>query len=122
MAVQLLSTTVLDEFRCRILVFMETCWARTWFLLKVLNLEESWLYLSPELWPTSNSYQTGKKFVTNVKVVNNTAERALKSNVDYAAILTDIEEQCQNLLQIVEKHHQDFLNFKKSTPALQSPH
>jgi len=85
-------------------------------------LEESWLYLSPELWPTSDSCQIGKKFVTNIKVVNDVAERTVKLHADYTAILTDYEEQCQNLLQIVEKHRQDFPNFRKYTLALISPH
>jgi len=77
---RLLSTTVPDEFRCRIPVFRKTVdeqtqllnfvGPETWFLLKVLRLEESWLYLSPELWSTSGSYQTGKRFFTKVKVVN----------------------------------------------------
>jgi len=85
-------------------------------------LEESWLYLPPELWPTSDSCQTGIKFVTNVKVVKDTAECALKLHANYASILTDNEEQRQNLLQIVEKHRQAFPNFRKSTLALQSSH
>jgi len=120
MALQLLSTTVPDEFRCRIPIFRGTVdeqtqlldfvGSETWFLLEVLNLEESWLYLTPELWSNSDSYQTGKKFVINVKVVNDAAERAVKlhADSDYATILTNNEEQRQSLLQIVEKHRQDF--------------
>jgi len=61
-----------------------------------------------------------QKFVTNVKVVNDAVECAMKLHADYAAILTDNEEQCQNILQIVEKHRQDFLKLRKSTLALQS--
>jgi len=57
MALQLLSTTVPDEFRYKIPVFRRTVdeqlldfvGPEIWFLLKVLNLKESWLYLSPEL-------------------------------------------------------------------------
>jgi len=65
MALRLLSTTVPDKFRCRIPVFKGTVdeqtqlldfvGPETWFLLKVLNLEQSWLNLSLELWPTSDS-------------------------------------------------------------------
>ena len=43
-------------------------------------------------------------FVHTVKVVNNAAERGIKINTDYAAILTDDERQKLTLIQAVEKH------------------
>ena len=57
----------------------------------------------------------GKDFVSNLKIVNDAAERGVKLNQDYAAILTENEEQRRSLLQIVEKHRKEFPNFRKST-------
>ena len=41
------------------------------------------------------------------KVVNDTVERGIKLNIDYAATLTDDERQKSSLIRAVEKHRQD---------------
>ena len=82
---------------------------------KLVHLQADWLYLSPDLWPSNECFQEVKDFVSNLKVVNDTAERGLKVNQDYAAILTENEVQRISLLQIVEKHRKEFPIFGKST-------
>jgi len=125
MALRLLSTSPPDEFHRGVPVFRgkvdeqtqlaDLIGPETWFLFRTLNLSQDWLYISPELWPSNESFQKGKDFVSNLKVVNDAAERGVKFNQDYAAILTENEEQRRSLLQIVEKHRKEFPNFRKST-------
>ena len=101
MALRLLSISPPDEFRrgipvCRRNVdaftkVVDLIGPETWFLFETLDLDRSWLYLSPELWPSSESYQKAKTFVCNLKVVNDAAERNVKLYADYAAILTENE-------------------------------
>ena len=45
-----------------------------WFLFRTLNLSHDWPYLSPSLWSSNESFQEGKTFVSNFKVVNDAAE------------------------------------------------
>ena len=47
--------------------------------------------------------------------MNDATERGVKLQADYEAIFTENEEQRKSLLQIVEKHCQKFLDFRKST-------
>ena len=85
------------------------------FLFQTLNLDNSWLYLSPELRPAGESFQREKDFRANIKVVNDAAEKRVKLQANYAANLTVKEEQQESLLQIVERHRQKFSDFRKST-------
>ena len=90
----------------------------TWFIFDALNLDKNWLYDSPGSWSCNESFKKGRKFVANIKVVNDAAERGVKLHSDYAAILTENEEQRASLLQVVEKHRKQYVDFKKSTLAL----
>ena len=56
-------------------------------------------------------------FVHTVIVFNDTAERGIKLNTDYATALTDNERQKSSLIQAVEKHRQYYPDFRKSTLA-----
>ena len=67
-------------------------------------MDKDWLYDKPEQWTANKSFKKGKKFVGNIKVVNDAAERTVKLYLDYAAILTENEEQPATLLQVIEKH------------------
>ena len=53
-----------------------------WFLFDCLKIDHSWLELSPKLWSTGESFLCGKDFVTNLKVVNDAAERNVKFHTD----------------------------------------
>ena len=56
-----------------------------------------------------------KKFVTNLLVCNDPAERGIKLISDYANSLTKNEEDRQQLLQVVEWHMKMYPDTKKST-------
>ena len=114
MALRLLSMSPLDEFRRGIPVFKRVIdedskligfmGPETWYIFDALNLDNNWLYDSPGSWSCNECFKKGRKFVANIKVVNDAAERGVKLNSDYAAILTENEEQRASLLQVVEKH------------------
>ena len=128
MAFQLLSISPPDEFRRGIPVFkrnIDRCskfcdfiGPETWFIFECLRMDKGWLYDKPEQWTANESFKKGQKFVGNIKVVNDAAERSVKLYSDYAAILTENEEQRASLLQVVEKHLKQVGDFKKSTLAL----
>ena len=81
-------------------------------------MDKDWLYDKPEQWTANESFKKDEKFVANIKVVNDAVERNVKLYSDYAAILTENEEQRASLLQVVEKYRKQFGDFKKSTLAL----
>ena len=103
MAFQLLSILPPDEFCRGIPVFkknIDRCSKlcnvighETWFIFECLRMDKDWLYNKPEQWTANKSLKKGQKFVANIKVVNDAAERTVKLYTDYAAILTENEEQ-----------------------------
>ena len=127
MAFQLLSISPPDEFRRGIPVFkryIDRCsklcdfiGPETWFIFECLRMDKDWLYEKPEQWAANESFKKAQKFVSNIKVVNDAAERTVKLYSDYAAILTENEEQRASLLQVVEKHRKQVGDFTKSTLA-----
>ena len=128
MAFQLLSISPPNEFRRKIPVFkrnIDRCsklcdfiGPETWFIFECLRMDKDWLYDKPEQWTANKSFKKGQKFVVNINVVNDAAERTVKLYLNYAAILTENEEQRASLLQVVEKHRKQVSDFKKSTLAL----
>ena len=102
MAFQLLSMSPPDEFHRGIPVFkrnIDRCsklydfiGPETWFIFECLRMNKDWLYNKPEQWTANESFKKGKKFVANIKVVNNAVERTVKLYSDYASILTENEE------------------------------
>ena len=128
MAFQLLLILPPDEFLKGIPVFKrninkcsklcDVIGFKTWFIFECLRMDKDWLYDKPEQWAANESFKKGQKFVANIKVVNNAAEKTVKLYSDYAAILTENKEQRASLLQVVEKQRKQVGNFKKSTLAL----
>ena len=49
-------------------------------------MDKDWLYNKPEQWTANESIKKGKKFVANIKVVDDPAETTVKLHSDYAAI------------------------------------
>ena len=111
MAFQLLSISPPDEFRKEIPVFkrnIDRCsklchfiGSETWFIFECLRMDKEWLYDKPEQWTANKSFKKGQKFVANIKIVNDEAERTVKLYSDYAAILKENEEQRASLLQVI---------------------
>ncbi|GBM14307.1 hypothetical protein AVEN_128366-1 [Araneus ventricosus] len=73
-------------------------------LLKKLNIDISFLNISPDLWDMDDSYLKSQEIFPNLRVVNYTAERGAKLMQDFNGLLTVDEEQKQFLLQCVEDH------------------
>ena len=86
----------------------------SWFVFEALGLKHDWLRKHVTKWDMSTSYQKMKPFVNSVKVVNDAAEREVKLNTDYAAILTDDPQQRERILQAVEYHRKRFPEFSKA--------
>ena len=128
MAFQLLSISPPDEFRRGIPVFkrnIDKCsklcnlnGPETWCIFQCLKMDKDWLYNKPEQWTVYESFKKGQNFVANIKVVNDAAERTVKLYSDYAAILTENEEQQAGMLQVLEKYRKQVGDFKKLTLAL----
>ncbi|GBM97387.1 hypothetical protein AVEN_105098-1 [Araneus ventricosus] len=70
-------------------------------LLKKLNIDISFLNISPDLWDRDDSYLKSQEIFQNLRVVNDTAERRVKFMQDFNGLLTVHEEQKQFLLQCV---------------------
>lgn len=89
----------------------------SWFIFEALGIGCEWLRLPVTEWDSNPDFMEAAAFVKSVKVVNDAAERGIKLNSDYAAYITDKEQQRASLLQAVEEHRQMFPDFKKSTIA-----
>ena len=87
----------------------------SWFLFQMFQTDGSWLKEDPSLWNTLQIYQDIRKHVHSVKVINDAAERGVKLITNFAAIITDNDEQRSSLLQAVEKQRHDFPDFSKTT-------
>ncbi|GBM12970.1 hypothetical protein AVEN_227430-1 [Araneus ventricosus] len=73
-------------------------------LLKKLNIDISFLNISPDPWDRDDSYLKSQEIFQNLRVFNDTAERGVKLMQDFNGLLTVDEEQKQFLLQCVEDH------------------
>jgi len=69
-----------------------------------LQLPVGFLDIDMALWNDDPEYHHGLNNVRNLRVVNDTTERAISLIEDYNAILTKKETQKQYLLQIVKQH------------------
>ena len=89
--------------------------ARTVSFFSILQLDSS--FLSEEISKCSQleSYQKSLETVQALKVVNDSAERAIALATDFNTSATKQEEQKQFLFQTVESHRKQFPNCAKST-------
>jgi hypothetical protein len=75
---------------------------RTQNLFHCYNIDSAFLALPPQQWPASEQYQFGQARFKSLRVVNDTAERAVKLFEEYNTLLTNDGEEKQLLLQVVE--------------------
>jgi len=68
----------------------------------------------PQAWSGLVEYKRAQEIASSLKVVNDTAERAVKLVTDYTKTLTTDELQLQLLLQVVEEHRVKFPDMRKS--------
>ena len=71
-------------------------------LLCHYNIDNSFLVSVPQEWPANEQYRAGQSRLKLLRVVNDTAERAVKLFEEFNTLLTNDEEEKQLLLQVVE--------------------
>ena len=76
---------------------------------------QDFLAKDPAEWNDDPSYQELNKAASAMKVVNDTAERAIALMQHYNSSLTKNEEQKQYLLRLVERHRKQYPTCAKST-------
>ena len=79
--------------------------SREFFTTTTINC--SFLDIPVKEWPQNNDYNDAIRLTKNLKCVNDSAERGVALIQKFSAAAVD-EEQKQFLLQVVEKHRQDF--------------
>lgn len=84
-------------------------------LFSRFNIDDGFLQNDPVSWESSPSFLNGKQIINSLKIVNDTAERAVKLMEEYNSTLTLDEEQKQFILKCVQEHRKIFPDCKKST-------
>lgn len=62
-------------------------------MFRRFKIDDSFLSCDPENWSSHEAYIDGEKIVKSLRVVNDTAERAVKLMEDYHGLLTKDENQ-----------------------------
>lgn len=75
---------------------------RTTQICRRFNIDPSFLQLPPDVWNDNDKYVEGKKRISKLRVVNDTAERGVKLFQEYNLALSHDEEETQLILQVVE--------------------
>jgi len=88
---------------------------QTIYLFEALKTETNFLRTDPSTWDTNKEFLSGKKTVESLKVVNDIAKRVVSLISSFNSVLTNQEDQKQFLLQIVEKHRQQYPDPNKKT-------
>ena len=83
------------------------------FMFDAFDLKKDWLNKPVHTWKNYESFQEMKNWVITLKVTNDLAERGVKLVSEFCDILTKDSDDLQNLLQVVEQHHQEFSDVKK---------
>lgn len=79
------------------------------------KLSKEFLDLDPSQWASDKEYMKNKEIMSNLRVVNDVAERAVKLVTDYNTCLTKNEEQKQFLFQVVAEYKRSTPDSKKGT-------
>lgn len=80
-----------------------------------LNIDASFLKQCPTLWSNNVSFQEARKQVPTLRVVNDTAERAVKLMKDFHGLITTEEDQKQYLLRCVQELRKVYPDCNKKT-------
>lgn len=77
-------------------------------LFEIFELPYDFLDTDINSWPTDESYKENKEYFTQLRVVNDVAERGVALVTEYNQCLTKNEEQFQYLLQSVKEHRKKY--------------
>lgn len=86
----------------------------TQFFFKKLKISTDFLMLDPSEWINNRDYVSGLQIVTQLNVINDSAERSVALITDYNKSITSNEEQKQYLLQVVDNHRKNLQKFSKN--------
>ena len=82
---------------------------------QIMDLPCSFLDIGVDNWDTNEDYQSSKRTVVNLRVVNDLAERGVALMEEYNKLLTNDEQQKQFLLQLVRCYRQKYPDRNKET-------
>ena len=84
--------------------------ADSWLLFTLLEAGDDWLDQPPVLWPASRHYREMHNVVSDLSVVNDTAERSIKDIQDYADSANDTDQR-QNIILVSQSHRIKIPNY-----------
>jgi hypothetical protein len=79
-----------------------------------MQIETDFLLQDPGTWNSTEHYCISRQKVQQLKIVNDAAERGVSLIQNFNSVITNQKEQKQYLLQVVERHRQQFPLSKKS--------
>ncbi|XP_061705695.1 uncharacterized protein LOC133516690 [Cydia pomonella] len=80
-----------------------------------LKIDTSFLRVPVFMWNQDDAYLNALSKISNLRAVNDTAERAVKLMQDFHGLITADEEQKQFLLRCVQEHRKLYPDCKKAT-------
>ena len=89
--------------------------SKTWQFFDIVRSDPTWLTKRVSEWEFDNNYNEVKFFVSTVKVVNDSCERAVAMATEYGNILTKDSEMRRKIFQIVEHNRKNFPDCSKKT-------
>ena len=92
------------------------------YLFDKLDFKKDWINQPVKNWKNNENFQEMAKYVKNLLVTNDAAERGVKLISDYSMILTKDSEERQKILQVVEEHRHTYPDCNKSTLSKPSEH
>lgn len=87
--------------------------------LERFQINQEFLKKDPSLWAQEETYQEGLNIVQYLKVVNDTAERAVSLMEGYNNILTNNDDQKQCIMQIISEYRKQYPDSTKKTVTKQ---
>ena len=90
---------------------------RSWQFFDIVKSDPVWLTQSVSEWESDPDYLEIKEFVSTVKVVNDSCERAVALATDYVGILTKDSSMRRKILQVVEADRRAYTDCNKATLA-----
>lgn len=89
---------------------------RSWKLWDLLGKGREWLQMPVAQWQQSQDYQRAESFVLGLKVVNDAAERCIRSISDYAAATNDSYYR-EDILLIGNSYREVYQDIRKAALA-----
>ena len=90
----------------------------SWLFFHLFHLQTEWLGLPVDQWDTQRSYQEFCLITSNINVVNDAAERAVKDVTDFANYSQDADRR-DDVVKVVNSHREliDFRHLTKDEIA-----